>query len=226
MSLKQVDDQGEKMSKRTLRKPTGLRGLIRGRLVASALLLLSDVGLPCLAAQPHFHASASAPEATHAPSQAFGQFVGLWRFRMEIYNSDGTIRSGVGTWDFHWLVPGKAVQDIWKLSNTGGDAHKPYKEIGTTIRVLDERAHVWHVVWIATMKPSVQEFLATERDDKLELLGRDRDGSLTIWCFSHITPKSFDWTAKSSKDEGQTWRLEQEMWVERAGRNRGKRHRK
>ena len=44
---------------------------------------------------------------------------------------------------------------------------------------------------------------------------RDEEGTLCQWMFTDITPNSFHWIGRSSKDEGKTWETEAEFFMER-----------
>jgi hypothetical protein len=44
---------------------------------------------------------------------------------------------------------------------------------------------------------------------------RDGDGTLNQWIFSEITPKSFHWIGRSSKDDGKGWDVETEFFARR-----------
>lgn len=144
----------------------------------------------------------------------FGQFVGNWRFRSEVYSFDGTVKRGEGTWKFRWIVNGRAIQDVWQLdSNRHGGRATDYKEIGTTIRLYDPKKNNWNVIWVAAVSLTVEQFTATVENGEITLQGRDADGILTQWRFVNIHRNSFEWLARTSLNEGLTWKLEQRMWV-------------
>lgn len=46
--------------------------------------------------------------------------------------------------------------------------------------------------------------------DRIVLRGRDGEGALIRWSFNEIEPDSFTWRGEVSRDEGMTWRLEEE----------------
>lgn len=147
----------------------------------------------------------------------FGRFVGDWHFRSEIYRSDGSIKHGNGEWSFRWILSGRAIQDVWQLEAESPAKGRRYAEIGTTLRLFDAQKNVWHVVWMASVHPAVEVFTASTVGQDIVLRGKDPDGSITEWSFQHIGRDSFEWFARSSSDEGRTWRTEQRMWVSRDG---------
>jgi hypothetical protein len=51
--------------------------------------------------------------------------------------------------------------------------------------------------------------------DGIVLRGIDEDGSSLRWSFNDVTPNSFVWRGEKSRDNGKTWRLEEEHHMTR-----------
>jgi len=85
---------------------------------------------------------------------------------------------------------------------------------GTSLRVVDPRTGLWHVVW---MQPGAGEFVAlVGRADGDGIVHQghpldDPEGPLQRWSFTGISRTSFTWTGESSNDGGVSWSLEQTM---------------
>jgi len=53
--------------------------------------------------------------------------------------------------------------------------------------------------------------------DRIVLRGTDVDGYPIRWSFNEIKPESFVWRGEKSRDDGKTWKLEEEHHMKRRG---------
>lgn len=162
----------------------------------------------------------SGPSPEHRDKlMMYGQFVGDWEFENTNYLPDGTVRHTTGEWHFGWILDGRVIEDVWIVPT-----RREQKESGTgpigfgiTVRSYDPKADLWNITWHGALTGTVMHFKARQQGEEIIQELRNRDGTLTRWNFSKITPRSFHWRSVSSSDEGKTWRLEQEMNVHRIG---------
>jgi hypothetical protein len=90
----------------------------------------------------------------------------------------------------------------------------PRKQYGTSLRVVDPRSGLWHVVW---MQPGSGEFVALigrAEGDRIVHRGHpldDPQGPLQRWSFTDISETSFTWIGEASTDGGVSWSVEQTM---------------
>src|SRR5690348_17298313 len=61
----------------------------------------------------------------------FGQFVGSWNFNGVEYRDDGSRPTDKGEVHFHWILEGRAIQDVWRETERSDSDAKFY---GTTLR--------------------------------------------------------------------------------------------
>lgn len=149
----------------------------------------------------------------------FGQFEGLWDIDIEFFDDDGeSVFSGVGEWCFSWVLDGRILQDVLIYP----DLKDPTKtqpgerNIGTSVRQYDAKTDKWRVVWFGASSGNFCILNVKEANgDELLLERNDDNSSYLRWKFSNITADSFHWTGHYSKDKGETWILEQEMFARR-----------
>ena len=142
----------------------------------------------------------------------FGQFVGDWKIDAQWIQPDGSTLEGKGEVHFGWVLDGRAIQDVWI-------SHKedPPRDVpaGTTIRFYDPKIDAWQCVWIAPPSGTIRTFLARQVGDEIVLEGTTSEGYPERWIYSEITPRSFRWRAVESHDSRKTWKLTEEMSVQR-----------
>ena len=100
-----------------------------------------------------------------------------------------------------WIAPSRAEIE----------RGEPPGEWGTTLRFYDPAIDAWRSTWIGPRKHVVMPFVARQVGDEIVLEGSFKEGSLTRWIFSDITPTTFQWRAVESGDGGESWALVQEM---------------
>jgi hypothetical protein len=149
----------------------------------------------------------------------YGQFVGSWEGHVKAHVPDGRQLDASCEIHFGWVLEGRAVQDVWiapsRRDRQNSKNPTPYNLYGSTLRVYDPRNDLWHITWI---NPVTQAFnRMTGRK-----IGKDiiqeyvaEDGTRCQWCFTEITTKSFHWLSRESKDDGLTWTIKTEFFVQR-----------
>jgi hypothetical protein len=149
----------------------------------------------------------------------YGQFVGDWEGDAVDYAPDGSRRTGKGEVHFGWVLEGRAIQDVWILPTRA--ERKPTDPLtgdnvyGTTIRVYDPKADVWHLTWINPVNGAEKRLVGRQVGDAIVQEGTTDDGSRLRWTFSEIQPRSMHWKGEVSSDGGQTWRLQDEVFLRR-----------
>ena len=165
--------------------------------------------------------SADGPHPEHrAKLMLFGQFVGSWDLDMLAYPPDGTTRRFAGQWHFGWVLEGRGIQDVLIAKPTGDQdmVEGPQGGIGSTLRVYDPGMDAWWVVWAGPADREFCTLVARQVDDRIVLEGQwslGGDDRRFRWSFSDITPDRFHWQGHHSADDGQTWRLVEEMHARR-----------
>jgi hypothetical protein len=138
----------------------------------------------------------------------YGPLIGSWAVESSFIAADGTTRQVDGEWHFERVLGGMGVQDV--LFAVGS----PREQYGTSLRVVDPRSGLWHVVW---MQPRSGEFVALigrAEGDRIVHQGHPLDdpkGPLHRWSFTDISETSFSWIGEASPDGGLSWSLEQTM---------------
>ena len=166
---------------------------------------------------------ADGPHPAHrAKLMLFGQFVGSWDLDMVAYRPGGTARRFTGEWHFGWVLQGRAIQDVLIARPTADQETARGKQggIGSTLRVYAPAMDAWWVVWAGPVDGEFTTLLARQVGDRIVLDGQwsiGDAGRRVRWSFSDIATDRFLWQGHSSQD-GQDWRLVQEMVARRRPR--------
>jgi hypothetical protein len=147
--------------------------------------------------------------------QLFGQFVGSWDVAVTNHRPDGSSETIPAEWHFAWALGGRAIQEVWIAPSRAERVSGRDGEWGATLRFYDDSIDAWRSTWIGPRNRIVMPFLARSVGDEIVLEGSFEDGVRTRWIFSEITPDSFSWRAVDSRDDGESWRLLQEMKARR-----------
>ena len=149
--------------------------------------------------------------ATPAAPDLYGRLAGVWDVGNRYYDEDkAEWRTGTVVWTFGWVLDGRAVQDVMWFTESDGS-----RTTGSTMRLYDPSADIWHVVWFSPYGRTVS--LTGRAGDGGDIVqeGRRLDGRPVRWLFTEVTGESFRWLGYVSEDGGETWRLEQEMLARR-----------
>jgi hypothetical protein len=144
----------------------------------------------------------------------FGQFVGVWAMDVDYYDETGQrTYHGQWEWSFAWVLGGRAIQDvIVVLDPPDNSVRRPG---GTTLRYLHPDSRDWTVFYLGVTSGVAVPLRGRPVDDTIVIEGPDPDGTLNLWTFTDITPRSFTWTGRESRDDGQTWLVNQQMLAAR-----------
>jgi len=151
----------------------------------------------------------------------YGQFVGSWDLRIVDYEADGSRWDGIGEVLFGWVLEGRAIQDVWisPPRNARKNVSTTRNTYGTTLRVYDPNIDAWHILWTNPITQTYNTMIGRKVGDEIVQEYRDGDGTLNQWVFSEITPKSFHWIGRSSKDVGKRWDVGTEFFARRKETN-------
>jgi hypothetical protein len=160
---------------------------------------------------------AEGPAPDRAPQMTlYGQFVGSWEARVIDYGPGGSSRESRGEWHFGWVLEGRAIQDVWivppRATRQPTEASQRY---GTTLRVYDPKNDLWHITWINPVTQAFNRLVGRKVGNDIVQECRTGEESFYQWIFTDITGDSFRWYARSSSDNGGTWRTEAEFFAER-----------
>jgi hypothetical protein len=140
------------------------------------------------------------------------RFVGTWDCEYTFFLKDGSVRHSRGELEFGWVMGGRAIQDVWMTYPT--EAGKEHG-IGTSLRFFDPKSKMWQVVFISPEHNAVVTVRGGTEGDRIVLRGVDEDGSMLRWSFNDIKADSFTWRGETSRDDGKTWKLEEEHHMKR-----------
>ncbi len=148
----------------------------------------------------------------------YNPLLGDWDVDVFDYAPDGTRERSKGEWYFSWVLEGRAIQDVFIVpSRANQHAAQPAKttRYGTSLRIYDLAADVWHITWINPVSGAHNMLIGRKRGNEIYQEGKNPDGSLIRWIFSEITQNSFHWRGEVSTDEGKTWNLAAEFYGHR-----------
>src|SRR5260370_38721275 len=122
----------------------GVKRSLARRMVVRSLIVFVFVALVFApaGAQSSFPALlAEEPAPEHQDKlMLFGQFVGSWNFDGVEYRDDGSRRTDKGEIHFHWVLQGRAIQDVFLETERRDSDPKIY---GSTVRFYDPRSDSW-----------------------------------------------------------------------------------
>ncbi|HZR29215.1 MAG TPA: hypothetical protein VFA71_10555 [Terriglobales bacterium] len=142
----------------------------------------------------------------------FGQFVGSWTFDGVEYRDDGSRRTDKGEIYFHWVLQGRAIQDVFLETERSDSEPKMY---GSTVRFYDPKSDSWWVTYIDPVFGVVRALTGRKIGTEIVMQGKLPDGSPIRWIFSGIQPNSFHWSGE--KLSGKRWHIYEELWAHRVG---------
>jgi hypothetical protein len=191
--------------------------LYKGKTGNASFRLTRATPTAAAAADPGRQMIAVLPAAGPHPSlgdqaRIWDRFVGTWDCDFGFFAEDGTVRHTPGELEFGWVLDGRAIQDLWITYPKAGETERG---IGTSIRFLDADSATWRVVFVSPKFSAVLMVQGGLEGDRIVLRGRDPEGALLRWSFNDIQADSFTWRGERSRDDGKTWRLEEEHHMKR-----------
>jgi hypothetical protein len=164
--------------------------------------------------------SASGPHRSlGAHAETYGRLIGSWSGEMRNHMVDGPPPTSSIEVHFGWALDGRAIQDVW-ITPTRADrsagATGSMRWFGTTLRVFDPTSQSWRAMWWDPESQIRIDLEGRRLGDDIVQIGT-RGGRPIRWSFSKIRPESFLWQAHILETDGESWRLEVEIQLRRAG---------
>jgi hypothetical protein len=146
-------------------------------------------------------------------ARVFDRIAGSWDCDYSFHADDGTVRHSKGELLVGWVLDGRAVQDLFITYPAKGEKER---RIGTTFRFFDTALKQWRIVFISPQFNYVVTVQGGVEGDRIVLRGTDStDGAPIRWSFNDIKPDSFVWRGEKSRDDGKTWKMEEEHHMKR-----------
>jgi hypothetical protein len=140
--------------------------------------------------------------------QLFGQFLGSWTFAGTQYKDDGSRPTDKGEIHFHWVLQGRAIQDVW-LETAADESDKVELFYGTTIRFYDPTTDTWRSTWLDPTTGVVRVFVGRKVGSEIVLEANGADGRPIRWIFSEIKADRFHW--RGERKTGSEWRVYEDL---------------
>ena len=161
------------------------------------------------------HATGPSPDRA-AQMMLYGQFVGSWEGTLVYRDAEGVRRETSAEVHFGWVLEGRAVQDVWIApSRRARPATERLLMHGTTLRVYHPGSAIWHITWTDPVRQVFNSMTGRKAGDDIVQEYRRDDGARVQWMFTEIGPDSFHWSARESKDDGETWATRGEFFLRR-----------
>ena len=201
-----------------------MRNLARCGLATASLVLGA-----CSSTAPVTPLSGVLDSPGPAPERAdqlrlYAFLIGHWTTRIVAYEDDGTRHESRGEIHAGWVLEGRAIMDVWLTpprAERRPGAPLPALPVtgawyGTTLRVYDPKLDAWHVQWSDPATQFYARQVGRAQGADIVQLGALPNGAELRWRFTEIEPDSFHWLGEVSTDGGATWRLQVEIFAERA----------
>lgn len=146
----------------------------------------------------------------------FGRLVGSWMLTVSFFDEDGSGEETTAEWHWAWILGGRAIQDVLVFpARSSGQPADDYR-VGTSLRLFDESAEMWKVVWVAPQSGTIYKLSGSfSGDGGVVLTGDPQDGEPTRWVFSNVSDDRFRWDGFVKEEPGGEWRLIQRMAAQR-----------
>jgi hypothetical protein len=145
----------------------------------------------------------------------YGRLIGVWDVTNRYFDEAADRwHNGTVVWTFGAILAGRGVQDVMWFTVADDDG-RPVVETGSTVRLHDPADDVWHIVWFSPAGRTVTLTGRAGEDGDIVQEGQRADGRGVRWLFTEMTGTSFRWLGYISDDNGESWRLDQEMLARR-----------
>lgn len=147
----------------------------------------------------------------------YGQFIGSWEGHVVAHSPNGKKLEASAEVHFGWVLEGRAVQDVWiaPARKDRQSIESSYNLYGSTMRVYDPQNDLWHITWINPVTQAFNRMTGRKIGEDIIQEYLAEDGTQCQWCFTEITEKSFHWIGRESKDDGNTWNIKTEFFLQR-----------
>lgn len=169
------------------------------------------------AMQQALFADAASPDIP-AEDRIYDWLIGSWRARVVDHYDHGARRESRGEWHFAHVLEGRAIQDVWispPRAERRADTPKFGNRYGTSLRAYHPIEKRWHVTWINPVSGALNLLVARREGKDIVQEGRDGDGNRIRWVFAEIERDSARWYGERSVDDGETWQLQAEFFLQR-----------
>ena len=181
-------------------------------MIRSLILLFTVLAAPLFAQSTFPALLADKPDPKfHDKAITLGQLAGDWTWDGTGFAADGkTPVTDKGELQFHWILDGRAMQDVWKeTERSDGDA----LVLGTTVRFYDPKTDTWRGTWVDPGNNAMKAITGRRAGDAIVFEGTSSNGTQFRWIFSEIKSDSFRWHAE--RLAGGKWEIYEDLRARR-----------